>query len=67
MSSILETIEPTNRTRHATSGDSPHRGLPELISDPCQALLAEAEALGLDLDDVLAAVRNCAASRNNSN
>ena len=67
MSSILEIIELTKRYRRASAGDVRRRRLPDPITDPCRALLEEAAALGLELDDVLDALRRSAASQNNSN
>lgn len=67
MSSILEIIELTKRFRQASAGDQRRRRLPDPISTPCRVLLDEAEALGLELDDVLDAIRRQASILQNSN
>ena len=66
MSSILEIIELTKRLRQASAGDQRRRMLPDPISIPCHVLLDEAEALGLEFDDVIDAVRRQAAHSHNS-
>lgn len=67
MSSILEIIELTKRYRNASAHDRLRRQLPEPIADSCLALLEEAEALGLELDEVINAIRQQATQTNLSN
>lgn len=67
MSSILEIIELAQLSCRPSVEDEPsHRG-PDSISPSCHALLEEAEALGLDLHDVITAVRRCATSQKHFN
>lgn len=66
MSSILEAIKLTRRARAASKRDRLRRQLPNPIGSSCQTLLEEAGELGLDLDDVIDALRQSATQSNNS-
>lgn len=65
MSSILDAIELTKRARAASKRDRRRRQLPNPIVSSCQTLLDEANELGLELDDVIDALRQ-SASRSQS-
>jgi hypothetical protein len=67
MNSILNAIRLTARYREASSRDAARRRLPEPISSSCRELLDEARKLGLDLDDVIDAVRRTSATTTRSN
>jgi len=67
MSSILENTALTKRNRRTSAGDRYRCQFLEPIANPCRILLEEAEALGLNLDDVIAVLRGQAALSNNSN
>ena len=63
---ILHVIELTNRYRLASAGDAARRRTMNQLSKTSQELLAEARACGLDLDDVIGALRRMAAEPNQS-
>ena len=67
MSSILEIIELTKRYRRASAQDQRRRRLPEPISESCRNLLHDAEALDLEFDEVIDAIRRCATKSNHTN
>ena len=63
MSSILEAIELTKRSRHASRQARQRRRAQESLSPSCFGLLEEAAALELQLDDIIDTLRQQASQQ----
>ena len=57
MPSILDAIETTKRLRANSVHERRRRQRQEPIEESCREILHEARALGLDLDDLVSALR----------
>ena len=57
MSNVLNAIKLTQRIRRAEAKERRHQPLPAEVASQCRDLLKDAEALGLNLHDVIDALR----------